>query len=255
MAQLTDIVCLLLLGEDDEVFLGSTFPISEAHRLYLGAAHSIPAGREDELQIMAFLHSGLKVIRVTAVEPLAGHRDVVVLQAEEGLRPWKRLAAGEVFVWEQVSAVGYPEMDIRELESGQRTADVRGLVGTVSRKVESHQILKISASAYEVSFAFPNGMSGGPVYSGNVGVPIGLVGVCLGNWSASSTLYYEAVEASGGQLKTTQESRIIEFGIVANLHRLADEPIGLVGKSLRQLMGSEAGPTPSGWSNVVQPEE
>jgi hypothetical protein len=160
MAQLTDIVCLLLLGEDDEVFLGSTFPISEPHRLYLGAAHSIPAGREDELQIMAFLDSGLKVIRVTAIEPLAGHRDVVV-QAEEGLRPWKRLAAGEVFVWEQVSAVGYPEMDIRELESGQRTADVRGLVGTVSRKVESHQILKISASAYEVSFAFPNGMSGG----------------------------------------------------------------------------------------------
>jgi hypothetical protein len=247
MAQLTDIVCLLLLGEDDdEVFLGSTFPVNEAHCLYLGAAHSIPAGRERDLQVLALLDSGPKVTRVTAVEVLAYHPDVVVLQAEKGLPPWKRLAADEAYVWEQVCAVGYPEMDIRELESGKRTADVRGLVGTVSRKVEAGQALAVKASAYEVSFAIPNGMSGGPVFAGNVGVPLGLVGVCLGNWTASSTLYYEAVETNDGQLKTTQESRIIEYGIVANLRRYADEPIGLVGRSLRELMGSEAGTTPSG---------
>lgn len=110
---------------------------------------------------MAFLDSGLKVTRVTAAEVLADHPDVVVLQAEEGLPPWKKLAAGEIFVWEQVSALGYPEMDIRELESGKRTADVRGLVGTVSRTVEAGQTLAAKSSAYEVSFAIPNGMSGG----------------------------------------------------------------------------------------------
>lgn len=35
MTQLTDVVCLLVLEEDDEeVFLGSTFPVNERHRLY-----------------------------------------------------------------------------------------------------------------------------------------------------------------------------------------------------------------------------
>lgn len=123
------------------------------------------------------------------------------------------------------------------------------------RKVEAHQTLKVKGSAYEVSFAIPNGMSGGPVFSGNVGIPLGLIGVCLGNWTAYSTLYEETVGASEGQCTTPRESRVIEYGLVANLNCYADEPIGLVGTSLRQLMGSEAGPTPSGWSNVVQPEE
>jgi hypothetical protein len=205
---------------------------------------------------MTFTGTGLKVTPVRAVEVLAYHPDVVVLQAEEGLPPWKRLAAGEAFVWEQVCAVGYPAMDIRELESGDRTADVRGLVGAVTRKVEAGQAPHdVKASAYEVSFAIPNGMSGGPVFSGNVGVPLGLVGVCLGNWTSSSTLFYKAEETSEGHRETTTESRIIEYGIVANLSRYADEPIDLVGKSLRQLMGSEAGPTPSGFSNAVEPEE
>jgi hypothetical protein len=245
VAQLTDLVCLLILGEE-EVFCGSTFPINDAHRLYLGAAHSIPEGREDDLRIMAFLDSGLKVTRVTDVEVLAQHPDVVALQAEDGLPPRTKLAADEAYVWEQVCAVGYPEVDIRELESGNRTADVRGLVGSVSRKVEAGQALAVKAAAYEVSFAIPNGLSGGPVFAMDVGVRRAFVGVCLGNSSTSSTIYYEAVETSEGQIKTTQESRIIEYGVVANLNRYADEPIGLVGKTLRQLMGSEAGQTSAG---------
>jgi hypothetical protein len=60
MTRLTDVVCLLLLGED-EVFLGSTFPINEAYHLYLGAAHSIdpiPAEKQSELRIMTFSGSG-----------------------------------------------------------------------------------------------------------------------------------------------------------------------------------------------------
>jgi Trypsin-like peptidase domain len=254
MVRLTDIVCLLVLGEDDEVFVGSTFPIHEPHRLYLGAAHSVPEGREDDLRI--FLDSGLKATRVTAVEVLADHPDVVVLQAEEGLPPYAKLAAGEAVVWDQIQALGYPERDIRDVEPGKRTADVRGLVGTVSRKVEAGQAPHaVKASAYEVSFAIPNGMSGGPVFLANVGVRLGLIGVCLGNWTAYSTLFEETVETTEGQSATTKESRIIEYGIVANLNRYADGPIGLVGKTLRQLLGSEAGPTVAGWSNEVQPED
>ena len=257
MVQLTDIVSLLLFGED-EAFLGSTFPVSEAHRLYLGAAHSIdsiPAEKQGELRIMTFSGSGLKVTPVRAVEVLAAHPDVIALQAEDGMAPYAKLAADEAFVWEQVRAVGYPEMDIRDLERGKRTADVRGLVGSVSRKVEPGQTLKVKASAYEVSFAIPNGMSGGPVFLANVGVGSGLIGVCLGNWTASSTLFEETVETSEGQVETTKESRIIEYGFAANLNRYADEPIALVGKTLRQLMGSEAGPTSAGWSIEVQAEE
>lgn len=254
MVQLTDIVSLLLLGED-EVFLGSTFPINEAHRLYLGAAHSIPEGREGELRIMALHDSGLKVTRVTEVEVLADHPDVVALQAEQGLPLHSKLAADEAYVWERVCAVGYPEIDMRELESGQLAPDVRGLVGSVTRKVEAGQIPKIQASTYEVSFPIPNGMSGGPVFVMDVGVQRSLVGVCLGSRSVSSTLYYEEVETSDVGRKTLQESRIIEYGVVANLRRYADQPIGLVGKSLRQLMGSEAGRTSAGWTNEVRPEE
>jgi hypothetical protein len=256
MTRLTDVVCLLLLGES-EVFLGSTFPINEAYQLYLGAAHSIdpiPAEKQSELRIMAFTGSGPESSAVRAVEVLAAHPDVIVMQADDGMPPWKRLAADEAFVWEQVCAVGYPEMDIRDLEPGKRTADVRGLVGSVTRKVEAGQTLNVKASAYEVSFAIPNGMSGGPVFSGNVGAPLGLIGVCLGNVTAYSTLFDETIETSDGELKTTRESRIIEYGLVANLGRWADESIGLVGKSLRQLMGSEAGATSSGWSNPIPPE-
>ena len=40
-----------------------------------------------------------------------------------------------------------------------------------------------------------------------------------------------------------------------NSQRAGAEQIPLVGKSLRQLLGSEAGPTSAGWSNEVQPDD
>ena len=92
MPQLPKFVGLLLLGEEEQ-FLGSAFPINEGHRLYLGAAHTIPSDRRDELRIAIQRPSGhLEVTKVLAAESLEGQPDVVVLQAEDGSPAVSRLA-------------------------------------------------------------------------------------------------------------------------------------------------------------------
>ncbi len=240
MAQIPEFVGLLLLGED-ETFLGSTFPISEAHRLYLGAGHTIPPDRQDELRIEIQNTSGrLVVTKVLAVEVLEGQPDVVVLQAEDGRPPYLPLAAEPAFIWESVSAAGYPERDMREVEPGIVIPGIRGLVGTVTRKVEAGEELGVNGPAYEVSFAIPAGMSGGPVLSMRLGYPLGLIGVCLGNVSATSYVSGEVEETHGEQRVIRQETQKIEYGIVANLHRSAESRIALVERSLADVIGSHA---------------
>jgi Trypsin-like peptidase domain len=242
MAQLPEFVGLLLLDEgESETFLGSTFPISEADGLYLGAAHTIPADRRDELSIAIQNTSGrLIVTKVLAVEVLEGQPDVVVLQAEDGKPPHLPLAAEPAFIWESVAAAGYPEGDIREVEPGIRIPGIRGLVGTVTRKVETGEDLGVTGPAYEVSFAIPAGMSGGPVLSMRLGYPLGLIGVCLGNVSATSYVSSEVEEIHGEEKVIRQETQKIEYGIVANLHRSAESRIALVDRSLAEVIGSQA---------------
>jgi Trypsin-like peptidase domain len=205
MAQIPEFVGLLLLGEDEE-FRGSTFPISEAHGLYLGAGHTIPPDREDELRIAIQNTSGrLVVTKVLDVEVLEGQPDVVVLQAEDGSPPYLPLAAEPAFIWESAAAAGYPDGDMREAESGT-IPGIRGLTGTVTRKVEAGDELGVKGPAYEMSFAIPAGMSGGPVLSMRLGYPFGLIGVCLGNVSATSYVSGEVVEKTGeGQQIIRQE--------------------------------------------------
>ena len=100
MPQLPEYVGLLLLGEgEDETFCGSTFPISEADRLYLGATHTIPADRRDELHIAIQNPFGrLMFTKVLDFEVLEGQPDVVVLQAEDGRPPHLPLAANPAFI-------------------------------------------------------------------------------------------------------------------------------------------------------------
>jgi len=246
MAQLPDHVGLLLLGED-ETFLGSTFPISQPDKLYLGAGHTIPADRQDELRIAIHDPSGrLAITKVVAVEVLTGQPDVVVLRAEDGAPPLFRpgLAADPAFIWDDAIAVGYPQSDLREVEPGTWVPGIRGLAGTVTRKVEAGDELRVVGPAYEVSFAIPAGMSGGPVLSMRAGIPLGLIGVCLGNVSATSFLSGEEVEIRGEQRVIRQEKQMIEYGIVANLHRSAESRIALVDTSLAELIGFQ---TPTGF--------
>ncbi len=240
MAQLPEFVGLLLLGEEEQ-FLGSAFPISEAHRLYLGAGHTCQADRRDELRIAIQNPSGrLEFTKVLAVEVLDGQPDVVVLEAEDGRPPYLPLAADPAFIWEGVSAAGYPERDIREVESRERIPGIRGLAGTVTRKVEADEELGVNGPAYEVSFAIPAGMSGGPVLSMRLGYPLGLIGVCLGNVWVTSYVSGEVEEIHGEQRVIRQETQKIEYGIVANLHRSAESRIALVDRSLAEVIGSQA---------------
>ena len=126
MGQLPEFVGLLLLG-DEEHFLGSAFPISEAHRLYLGARHTIPADRRDEPRIAIHNPSGrLEFTKVLAVEVLDGQPDVVVLEAEDGRPPYLPLAADPAFIWEGVSAAGYPERESGKWNPGNASPVFEG---------------------------------------------------------------------------------------------------------------------------------
>jgi hypothetical protein len=73
---------------------------------------------------------------------------------------------------------------------------------------------------------------------------LSMIGVCLGNVSATTYISGDVVESIGGQEKVTRETRMVEYGIVANLHRSAESRIALVGRSLADLMGLEAATTP-----------
>jgi hypothetical protein len=258
MSQLPEFIGLLLLGEDEE-FRGSAFPVSEKHKLYLGAAHTFPAGREADLRIMVLIRWGSghrwKITRVKAVEALGGQPDVIALQAENGLPPMKRLAPTEAFLLEEVHAAGYPEMDIATVDGGMRAPGVRALAGSITRKVEVGEALGVKGPAYEVSFPIPAGMSGGPVYAAAGATRRGLIGVCLANVSTNSVGLYEVMEESPGHSKVPQESQKIEYGVVANLHRASDSPIALVGRTLGQLMGFEPPITPAAYLGAaIEPE-
>jgi hypothetical protein len=255
MAQLPEFVGLLLLGEEEE-FLGSAFPISEGHGLYLGAGHTIPPDRRDQLRIAIQRPSGgLSVTKVLAVEVLDDQPDVVVLQAEDGSRPLSRLAAEPAFIWDDVIATGYPTRDFREMEPGVVVPGIRGLAGTVTRKVEAGEELGVNGPAYEVSFAIPAGMSGGPVLLMRLGIRLGLIGVCLANVSATTYLSGEEIETRGEQKVTRQLTQMTEYGVAANLHRSAESRIAIVDKTLAELVGFEAAfPDAHPMGRVVEPE-
>ena len=217
-----------LLSTADEKFLGSAFPINREMRLYLAARHTIP-NDDRGLSLMVRVAGRFQTTPVEQMEVLPGQPDVVILRAADGIPPLVGLAESGAFLWEDVYAAGFADLDIRQLESGTQSLNLRGLKGSVTRAVEADDTLKIRGPAYEVSFAIPKGMSGGPVYLFEPFPRYGLVGVCLGNIRSSTGLWYEEPD----------EGETVTYGVVAVLHRSLGETISMAGTTLGGLFMSE----------------
>ncbi len=226
-----------LISTPDEGFLGTVFPIHDEKRLYLGARHTLPTEEGGRMSIAILRESSLQMTQVEEVEVLQGQPDVLILRAADGASPLMRFAGSGALLWEDVYAAGFPEHDIRQPEPGMRALSLRALKGTVTRTVEAGGALGARGPAYEVSFAIPSGMSGGPVFLLEPFPRNGLVGVCLGNNESTSTLWQEERE-EGSSITRQQGMRVIEYGLVAMLHRSWEAHISLAGASLVGLLGT-----------------
>lgn len=236
--RLSGYVGALVLTEEDE-FLGSTFPINEEERLFLAAGHTVPTEASGSLSIMIQRESRLQMTSVEQVEVLEGQPDVVVLRAADGVSPALRFAGGEALLLEDVNAAGFPEHSIRETEPGTKALNIRALKGSVTGMLEAGEVPRVRGPAYEVSFVIPAGMSGGPVFINGPFPRVGLVGVCLANHETYSVLWHEERDAGTGETRILQGHRVIEYGIVAALHRSRETPILMAGATLRDLVGYE----------------
>lgn len=246
---MTGYVGALVLTEEEE-FLGSTFPINEEERLFLAAGHTVPTEASGSLSILIRRGSRLHMSQVEQVEVLEGQPDVVVLRAADGVPPALRFAGREALLLDDVNAAGFPEHSIRETEPGTKALNIRALKGSVTGILEAGETPLVRGPAYEVSFAIPAGMSGGPAFMIGPFPRAGLVGVCLANHETYSVLWHEERDEGTGLTRILQGHRVIEYGIVAALHRSRETSISMVGATLRELVGYEE---PGGrlWSSAA----
>jgi hypothetical protein len=139
----------------------------------------------------------------------------------------------KVWMWQDVRTVGFPDSTRNVSDEGVWHLAPRGFKGHVTRRIRAtDHFTRPHPDLFELSFAVPTGLSGGPVV-----VPVGdlfdLVGVCVAN-SDSEVLEYKFTEIQEGDKHYSEEVRRVEsFGLADDLRALRKwAPTVLGGRTL-----------------------
>jgi hypothetical protein len=209
---------------ESATFLGSCFALRSSTAV-LTAAHCIGELAADEIAVrMPHLvvlggpeqprPSGITVAEIIR-HPDA---DVALLKLRIGewiIEPfWNSLPAHGL--GEDLMAYGYPE----DLRSDEREPTARLFKGYIQRVYQHTSFLGYRYVAYELDFACPAGLSGGPLF--RPGAPQMVLGIATENFE--STTYTDAFEevTREGSIQRTQYQRVIAYGAAVSLEAIGD---------------------------------
>ena len=134
-----------------------------------------------------------------------------------------------------VQATGYPNSAVSN-DLDQWRPDVRFLKGSIVRRVPAGNFLMQShAATFELSFAIPRGISGGPLYVVR-GRAFEVIGVCTGNHKSELTDFEHTEIDEVGQSKFREKKvRVEQYGLAEELRELAQwAPESLGGQVLAE---------------------
>lgn len=124
---------------------------------------------------------------------------------------------------EEVFAIGHPDLFSADLTQHS----LRFFRGIIQRPFIHEPPLRKPYSAFELSFACPPGLSGGPVILANA--PNVVLGVVTGNYETFTVI---DTERSDGENSTIETRRVINYGVAANILYAAPKLEELLGCDL-----------------------
>jgi hypothetical protein len=137
----------------------------------------------------------------------------------------------QVYGWHDLHVFGFPGYLVEDIP-------LKGLFlkGYLTREIMPGEMLgiqKVSFGCYSMSFPIPKGMSGSPVF--RTGQIHPLVGICLGSYEISTTLWENSYLETNGEKITERNQRIIENGIALKIFALKDWYINSLNKRLIEI--------------------
>jgi trypsin-like peptidase len=212
-------VAMLLKTEDGaDAYLGTCFPFRWRH-VYLTARHCVGELEPDQLVVVS---QGDKRFRIREV-----HRHetvdiaaVVGDEAERGIPyAFSGLHAfeGTYGLGDAVAAFGFPVGGTLEEPPNKPTP--RAFRGYVQRLTRFKSGGSEPYTAYELSFAAPDGLSGGPVFVPGSDRVFAMV---TGNLMSYTTLMEEVQHREGGEVRTVEGRQIVSYGMALSLWHVED---------------------------------
>jgi hypothetical protein len=216
--------------KEDEVefvrFLGSGFFIGN-EGYFLTAKHVLNNSvfkelKEGEFIGIQFYNDGFRIFKVDEIEEYGEQRVDLAI----GLVKDHKVEHPHFFSIEKdnqphilvdFQSYGYPNYLVKEIPTQGQV--LKGYINRISLKNDNIGTFENAPASYILSSAIPSGMSGSPIYTTN---PVRLIGVCLGSYEISTTLWQNIFLEEDGSKTSEKTDRVIENGIGLIIHDYLD---------------------------------
>lgn len=210
----------------DRLYLGSCASVLDAG-VFVTAGHCVDNTDQDTLWINHFGASGPDCFtRVRDVHRIPeADLAVITTDAPAGnyAYPFQAVQYAADF-GEEVYAIGHPD-DLLSATPNQRS--LRFFRGIVQRPFLHEFLGRKPYSAFELSFACPPGLSGGPVFLAEA--PQVILGVVTGNYDSYTVI---DTEQANENTCAVQTRRVVTYGVAANIMYAAAKLEALLGRTL-----------------------
>jgi len=212
-------------ADAERQYVGTCFSILDAS-VFVTAGHCV---RNSDVQTLRINHFGGDdpdcFTHVRAVHMIAD-ADIAVVTTDapnaKWASPFQSLKYAADF-GEEVYAIGHPDL----FSASPNKHELRFFRGIIQRPFLHESPRQKPYSAFELSFACPLGLSGGPVIRAEAGHEV--LGVVTGNCETYSVI---DTEQTNGTSSVVETRRIISYGVAANIVYAAPKLQDLLGRSL-----------------------
>jgi hypothetical protein len=198
-------------------FLGTTFAYNNSH-CFLTAAHCVRDRSPESLVIVTQVDVARRAVTSIVHHPTA---DVCVLKvvapATDPVAPFIQCA--RVLGWgEEYLALGYPEDS--SIRANETRPTLRSMRGHYQRLLQYKSNFGYEYAAGEVSTPFPEGMSGGPLFSPEL--PVSIIGLAAENFRWGREIESTEDITENGQRTRIENYAYVRYGIAVMLFDIRD---------------------------------
>jgi hypothetical protein len=220
----------------NRVYLGSCASVLDGS-VFVTAGHCVDNTDQDTLWVNHFGASAPDCFTQVREVHRIPEADMAVIttgpSAENWASPFQAVQYAADF-GDEVYAIGHPD-DLSSSIPGQRS--LRFFRGIVQRPFLHVFPRRKPYSAFELSFACPPGLSGGPVFLAEA--PHVILGVVTGNYDSYTVIDTEQATENACAVQTR---RVVTYGVAANIMYAAAKLETLLGRTLpNHLVAAEVG--------------
>lgn len=206
-------------------YVGTCFSIIDAS-VFITAGHCVDGGDVGSLWINHFGAGGQDCFTRARELHMIAETDLAIITTDAPDAKWACPFSEVQYAADfgaEVYAIGHPDLFSGDLN--QRS--LRFFRGIIQRPFIHEPPRRKPYSAFELSFACPPGLSGGPVILAEA--PNVILGVITGNYETYTVI---DTEQNDGETSCIQTRRIVSYGVAANIMYAAPKLEELLGRAL-----------------------